>query len=227
MLNAVLDDVVEALVTECQFSDSSSDSSGIEEESVSEQLLDEYLAMEQTRYLTPRRPVPRRSERMIDILNRFASSDAKRFRGFARMWPEAFHDLVDRLQSTKAFGDGARDHHWVATRVSTALFRLGRSGKGASARDIAVNCGCSEGSVINWTNLTMDALVEIKSEVLTFATEDERQKASAWVREKSGVDEWGKGWAVVDGTMIDLAWRPSLMPRQYYTYKVRTILTYR
>jgi hypothetical protein len=141
------------------------------------------------------------------------------------MSPRAFYDLVDKLSKTRAFGEGRKTQDWVAEKAATALYRLGRSGNAAGIRDVAINCGCSEGSVTNWTNMTLEGLLELEHEVVTFATEDERQKASAWVQERSGVKEWGKGWAVVDGTMIKLAWKPALHPRQYYNYKVSTMLT--
>jgi hypothetical protein len=157
---------------------------------------------------------------MIDVLEWMSQASPKRFRGFVRMSPTAFYDLVKRLRKTNAFHNGRKDHAWVAERVATVLYRFGRSRNGASLRDVAVNCGCSEGSVVNWTNMTIEALNEIKDEIIHFATEDERQKASAWVQEKSGVEEWGKGWAVVDGSMINLAWKPALHSRQYFNYKV-------
>ena len=40
--------------------------------------------------------------------------------------------------------------------------------------------------------------------------EVERANALAWVVEKSGVEEWGEGWLVADGTHIKLVWKPAL-----------------
>ena len=52
-----------------------------------------------------------------------------------------------------------------------------------------------------------------------FATEDECAKAKAWVADKSGVEEWSRGWLVVDGTHINLAWKPALNACEHYSYK--------
>ncbi|SAM84816.1 uncharacterized protein UBRO_20853 [Ustilago bromivora] len=49
----------------------------------------------------------------------------------------------------------------------------------------------------------VDGLYELNQEVVTFAMEDERANASAWVVEKSGVEEWGQGWLVTDGSSND------------------------
>ncbi|UTT94700.1 hypothetical protein NDA17_003173 [Ustilago hordei] len=59
----------------------------------------------------------------------------------------------------------------------------------------------------------------MNSEVVTFATEDECAKAKAWVADKSGVEEWSRGWLVVDGTHINLAWKPALNAHEHYSYK--------
>ncbi|KAJ1598038.1 hypothetical protein NDA14_002804 [Ustilago hordei] len=59
----------------------------------------------------------------------------------------------------------------------------------------------------------------MNSEVVTFATEDKHAKAKAWVADKSGVEEWSRGWLVVDGTHINLAWKPALNACKHYSYK--------
>lgn len=237
LLNELADDVLDAYIASAVLSDSSlSDSStttldGTSTESSSsdssdndedaDMILDAYQEVSGQRYAAERVKVLRRAERMIDLLLYWERRNAQRFRGQARMKPAAFRDLVERLRYTTPFqGDGTlRSWDWVAEKVAVAFYRLGRSGNGAGARDVAQNCGCSEGSVVNWTRMTVDGLNEISDEVVTFATEDERQSSSAWVQERTGCDAWGRGWACVDGTQIDLAWRPALNPREYYNYK--------
>ncbi|UTT93024.1 hypothetical protein NDA17_003630 [Ustilago hordei] len=66
---------------------------------------------------------------------------------------------------------------------------------------------------------TIAGLYELNSKVVTFATEDEHAKAKAWVADKSGVKEWSRGWLVVDGTHINLAWKPALNAHEHYSYK--------
>ncbi|SPC63879.1 uncharacterized protein UHOD_11361 [Ustilago sp. UG-2017b] len=64
-----------------------------------------------------------------------------------------------------------------------------------------------------------DRLYELNQEVVTVATEDERANALAWVVEKTGVEEWGRGWLVADGTHIKLAWKPALHAREHFSYQ--------
>ncbi|SOV06678.1 uncharacterized protein UDID_17572 [Ustilago sp. UG-2017a] len=54
---------------------------------------------------------------------------------------------------------------------------------------------------------------------MQFASEGERQHAAAWVHNTTGVEEWGKGWLVVDGTHIPLAWKPGVLNREHFCYK--------
>ncbi|SOV08190.1 uncharacterized protein UDID_17313 [Ustilago sp. UG-2017a] len=54
---------------------------------------------------------------------------------------------------------------------------------------------------------------------MQFALEGERQHAAAWVRNTTGVEEWGKGWLVVDGRHIPLAWKPGVLSQEHFCYK--------
>ena len=103
--------------------------------------------------------------------------------------------------------------------LSVALYRLGCSGNGGGECDAALQCGCSVGSIVGYTNCTVTGLLELNNEVMQFASEGERQHASAWVCNTTGVEEWGKGWLVVDGTHIPLAWKPGVLHREHFCYK--------
>ncbi|SPC61517.1 uncharacterized protein UHOD_11594 [Ustilago sp. UG-2017b] len=54
---------------------------------------------------------------------------------------------------------------------------------------------------------------------MQFASEGGRQHAAAWVRNTTGVEEWGKGWLVIDGAHIPLAWKPGVLSREHFCYK--------
>ena len=95
--------------------------------------------------------------------------------------------------------------------LSVALYRLGCSGNGGGECDAALQCGCGVGSIVGYTNCTVAGLLELNNKVMQFASEGERQHASAWVCNTTGVEEWGKGWLVVDGTHIPLAWKPGVL----------------
>ncbi|KAJ1603175.1 hypothetical protein NDA14_004360 [Ustilago hordei] len=134
------------------------------------------------------------------------------------MTPDAFQALTYRLSTTNAFRSISSFWH-VQQQVAVGLYRLGQSGNGGGVRDVAFACSCSWGSVHVWTDRTIAGLYKLNSEVVTFATEDECAKAKAWVADKSGVEEWSRGWLVVDGTHINLAWKPALNAHEHYSYK--------
>ncbi|KAJ1596148.1 hypothetical protein NDA11_006697 [Ustilago hordei] len=155
---------------------------------------------------------------LIRTYNIISQSQYTLFRGAVRMTPDAFQALTYRLSTTNAFRSISSFRH-VQQQVAVGLYWLGQSGNGGGVRDVAFACGCSWGSVHVWTDRTIAGLYELNSEVVTFATEDKHAKAKAWVADKSGVEEWSRGWLVVDGTHINLAWKPALNACEHYSYK--------
>ncbi|SAM58687.1 uncharacterized protein UBRO_20403 [Ustilago bromivora] len=152
------------------------------------------------------------------MLDQYAVSNHKLFRGAVCMTPDAFQALTYRLSTTNAFRSTSSFWH-VQQQVAVGLYRLGQSGNGGGVCDVAFACSCSRGLVHEWTDRTIAGLYELNSKVVTFATEDKCAKAKAWVADKSGVKEWSIGWLVVDGTHINLAWKPALNACEHYSYK--------
>ncbi|CDU23334.1 uncharacterized protein SPSC_01963 [Sporisorium scitamineum] len=239
-LHEVEDAIVVARMLELQrhddkVSDSSSSLSGDDESSssdseswldsddepdhtLSNHLIQAHCLITQERYLVDREHDLTDSGRIMRLLDRYASTNVKLYRGMVRMSPEAFEDLTERLRSTNAFRSTI-DFNRVRLQIAVGLYRMGRSGNGGGVRDIAIQCGCSWGSVHSWTAKTIEGLNELNKEVMTFATEDERARAKAWVQEKSGVEAWGRGWLAAGGTHINLAWKPALNAREHWSYK--------
>lgn len=186
---------------------------------VSDALADDYMEISESRYFLPRIYARQQGTPLIEQLDACRSTDQKLFRGLVRMKPRAFYDLVDKMSLTKAFGNGMRSKRWVGKCLSVALYRLGRYGNAGGERDTSVSCACSVGSVIRWTTITLDGLDELERDIMTSATEEERAKASSWVQNRTGVEDWGRGWLVVDGTLVKLDKRPALEHRQFYTRK--------
>lgn len=186
---------------------------------VSDGLVDYHIDLNRKKHTAERSYRARRPHTFFPHLKRLANLDPKMFRGLTRMKPRAFFHLANRLRLTKALGNGKHSEDWVGQRLAVWLYRLGRSGNGSGVRDTSTQCQCSVGSVVNWTNMILAGLEELEPEIMTFATEDERARASAWVQEKTGVEDWGRGWLAVDGTLIDLASRPGLNQREYFTHK--------
>ncbi|SYW86337.1 uncharacterized protein UHO2_03838 [Ustilago hordei] len=109
--------------------------------------------------------------------------------------------------STEAFqwnysSSGVMSLNKVQEILSVALYRLGHSGNGGGECDAALQCGCGVGSIVGYTNHTVAGLLELNNEVMQFASEGERQHASAWVHNTTGVEEWGKGWLVIVESVV-------------------------
>ena len=164
------------------------------------------------------------ANKLIHLLNRYESSNHRMFHGLVHMSPEAFNNLAIRLQQTEAFwwnysSSGVMSLNKVQEILSVALYRLGHSGNGGGECDAALQCGCGVGSIVGYTNHTVAGLLKLNNKVMQFASEGERQHASAWVCNTTGVEEWGMGWLVVDGTHIPLAWKPGVLSREHFCYK--------
>ncbi|SAM76872.1 uncharacterized protein UBRO_20527 [Ustilago bromivora] len=185
---------------------------------VSFTLIRTYDIISLSRYTVECPQLPQQRDPLINMLDRYAVSNCKLFRGAVCMTPDAFQALTYRLSTTNAFRSTSSFRR-VQQQVAVGLYRLGQSGNGGGVCDIAFACGCSQGSVHKWTDRTIAGLYKLNSEVVTFATEDECAKAKAWLADKSGVEEWSRGWLVVDGTHINLAWKPALNACEHYSYK--------
>ena len=185
---------------------------------VSFTLIKTYDIISQSQYTVECLQLLQQRDPLINMLDQYAVINRKLFRGAVRMTPDAFQALTYRLSTTNAFRSISSFRH-VQQQVAVGLYRLGWSGNGGGVCDVAFACGCSWGSVHKWTDRTIAGLYELNSEVVTFATEVEHAKAKAWVADKSGVEEWSRGWLVVDGTHINLAWKPALNAHKHYSYK--------
>jgi len=82
-------------------------------------------------------------------------------------------------------------------------------------------CGCAEGSVTAYTQRVVEALYDARSVALCWASENEKADARKWVEQRSGCPEWGRGWAMTDGSQIPLAFKPGkdAHSREYFDRK--------
>ncbi|KAE8183966.1 hypothetical protein CF328_g8015 [Tilletia controversa] len=67
------------------------------------------------------------------------------------------------------------------------------------------------------------AVALIRSQVLCWASEAEKEEARAWVAQRSGCTAFANGWSMVDGSLIPLAYTPSRTahPREYFDRKAQ------
>ncbi|KAE8180371.1 hypothetical protein CF335_g9275, partial [Tilletia laevis] len=163
------------------------------------------------RYLSTRSAVARLNVTIGERLAAYENDgDQQRYRQLVRMEPAAFHHIVSRLREHSIFNPKYGKPAPIEDQVAIAFFRLGHDGNGASIGNTAELCAFSEGSVVNYTRKTVQALCSLKKSVLCWASELEKQDSKQWVEDRCGVKKWRDGYASVDGVHIVCAWAPGL-----------------
>ncbi|KAE8218208.1 hypothetical protein CF326_g9224 [Tilletia indica] len=94
-------------------------------------ILQHTLAVASGRYLVPRNPLWRPSERLIDRLEVYdLNGEVRRYRSHIRMEPGAFRAAAAALRTLPAFRQRRGAPVSVEEQLSVALFRLGHDGQG-------------------------------------------------------------------------------------------------
>ncbi|KAE8180044.1 hypothetical protein CF335_g9381, partial [Tilletia laevis] len=167
--------------------------------------------LQQQRYLRDRAPVARVDVTLGQRLVAYEKAgDHLRFRQLVRMEPEAFHRIVAILAEDPIFRPVRGRPASVEDQVAVAMFRFGHDGNGASVKNTAEVSGFSEGSIVNFTRRTVQALCKLEERVLCWPNQAEKEKSKTWVEDRCGVPEWRDGFASVDGVHINCAWAPGL-----------------
>ncbi|CAD6963342.1 unnamed protein product, partial [Tilletia laevis] len=228
-LSSSVSDSISVQLSSASDSDDSSADSTISQSSAKR---DAVRAAGLLRSLASRRVVnPRRERRdVVPLYKRLQRlgkssrpSDLQAFRHLVRMTPPAFDALVQVIASNPVFQatDPRRPQAPVEEQVAVTLFWLGRCGNGSGVVDVALACGCAEGSVTAYSSRVVQALYDIRQEVLCWASEDEKDQARTWVAQRSKCLEFGSGWSMVDGSQIPLAFKPGKHAhhQEYYDRK--------
>ncbi|CAD6927870.1 unnamed protein product [Tilletia laevis] len=71
------------------------------------------------------------------------------------------------------------------------------------------------------TRRVVSALFSFRTQVLCWASEEEKQEARLWVAAQSQCVEFGRGWSMVDGSLIPIAFKPGKKAyhREYFDRK--------
>ncbi|KAL9934294.1 hypothetical protein V8E36_006750, partial [Tilletia maclaganii] len=135
--------------------------------------------------LHPSRYVRQTPKLRVQLRNSGLPSDIKTYRRLFRVLPEAFDRLVEVLSPYQVFArrDPRRAQATVTEQLAVTLYWLGRSGNGGGTEDVALACGCAEGSVHLYILRVVEALYDARSAVLCWASEEEKADARAWVAE--------------------------------------------
>ena len=97
---------------------------------------------------------------------------------------------------------------------------MGRYGNGASVKDIAHAAGCSEGSVVNYTNRCFEEILALQSQFVRKLTPAEKEAEKEWMDNYLGFQgSWRDGWVMYDGMIVVLYRKPGKNGDTYYTQK--------
>ncbi|KAG0285731.1 hypothetical protein BGZ97_007697 [Linnemannia gamsii] len=104
-----------------------------------------------------------------------------------------------------------------AWQLAVALMRLGHYGSRASPQIIASDVGIGTGTVVDFTNRVVAALVSIAPDWIQWPNEDERVEHGQEMR----LEGFPGCIGFIDGTTFPLAFRPSLEGGCYFDRKKR------
>ena len=95
------------------------------------------------------------------LLDHFADHRPHLFLGHLRIWPEIFDRILDQISSHPIFhNDSDNCQAPVAIQLAVFLFCAGHYGNAASLEDVAQWAGFSMGSVVNFSNRVMMAILD-------------------------------------------------------------------
>ncbi len=97
---------------------------------------------------------------------------------------------------------------------------MGHFGNAASLVDIARECGCSVGSVEDFTDRCFTAIEALHDVFVRPLTVEEKMAEKEWLDNHIGFHgTWREGWVMYDGTIVVLYAQPGLDSDAYYTRK--------
>ena len=176
------------------------------------ELLEEYDAINSSRYLLQRNQhIPQQVAYRAIIRD----LPLERQRQIIRMDWLSFERLEGLIKDHPVFQNNSRNPQqevWI--QLVTALERLGFNGNGSSVGREASFLGLSAGSVVTYTRRVIKAIRSLESEYLAWPSSQTRRRFSTAMDEKYGL----KGMVgVVDGTDIVLASAPNFQSEVYWT----------
>jgi hypothetical protein len=166
------------------------------------------------RYLRPRLyNIPKRSSPLLYLY----SLDEGRFRQEVRLAPAAFHGLVKLLEPHEVFRSRSRNPQGsVEDQLAVFLSKLGRFGNGGSVGILARFFGVSEGSVANFCQRCIVAILSLEKMVVVWPDSGERSATSRRLASRFGFPGCV---GFVDGTLFPVYAKPSKDGEDYYTRK--------
>jgi hypothetical protein len=121
----------------------------------------------QTRYLHPRLPVPKSGQ--LHLAWEYALNPAHHncFIGMMRVSLTTFEVLADLIRDSHVFQNNSNmPQAPVKTQLAVTLYCLGRFGNAASIMDVACMAGILEGSVKDYTDRCIKAILPLHNDLV-------------------------------------------------------------
>ena len=169
-------------------------------------------------------PMMRASQ--LCLLNHFADHRPHLFLGHLRVWPEIFDRILDQISGHPIFhNDSDNRQAPVAIQLAVFLFRAGHYGNAASLEDVAQWAGFSVGSVVNFSNRVMVAILDEHDTFVNMPPHDsEDMERACTFTESRACPAWRNGVFATDGSSIPLFEKPHIFGETFYDRKCRYLL---
>lgn len=179
-----------------------------------------YAAVSFHRYLKPRTPVPKCCRWLIEVLPEL---DDVRFRAFVRVSRVKFRDILRQIENDPVFSNASRHNQTaVSIQLACALQRFGGYGNGVSYIQLGQKFSVSEGSVDNFTERVIAALLNLKKRHIRWPTREEKERHKRKVLKEF---DFPNCVGIMDGSHFNLDYKPVNQGEAYYSRKSRYGIT--
>mmetsp|Transcript_6856 Transcript_6856/g.6158 ORF Transcript_6856/g.6158 Transcript_6856/m.6158 type:complete len:404 (+) Transcript_6856:89-1300(+) len=204
----IIKEIDEILIAMILFNDDDSDDF--------KELMDVRMSILTTRYLNARNNIPKND---LDSVEMIWLYEDKEFKQIVRMDKQSFVSVVRLLENNVVFLNNSRNQQapvWVQCIV--AFHRFGCEGNGSSIFLNGHLFGISYGTVINYTERVIKALIDIRGTYIKWPNAEERIEISNRFKVKHGLLG---AIGIVDGTPVHFHQRPKVDGEVFWTRKSR------
>ena len=134
-----------------------------------------------------------------------------------RITHSSFFLLLDVMKERRAFNRVSKNKKQrpVAYQLLVFLYRIGKEGTSGGSMDVSAFFGIGKGTVNNYCKRCVKGLLEMKEEVVYWPDDKERLE----MRKRLSANGFRHCVGIIDGTLIELTFRPESYHECYYTRK--------
>ena len=173
-----------------------------------------------TRYLF-RKAKYRKDRKKFDMDDALSSNshnfNDEEFLAAFRITRDSFFLLLEEMKTKKAFRNKSRKKQPrpIAYQLLVFLFRIGNEGSAGGSHRVSQFFGIAKGSVTNYVRRCVLALLEMKDDIVNWPDENERDE----MRKRLSAYGFWHCVGIIDGTLIELAFRPQSYHECYFSRK--------